>query len=74
MPLPLKGPVSLYFTTSPVPSLLLSVKDCRCYEAIIKESEKVGSHQESNPGHLACAACWNKKNLDVLRLLAHENI
>ena len=28
----------------------------RCYEAKIEESEKAGSCQESNPGHLACAA------------------
>ena len=28
----------------------------RCYEAKIEESEKAGSHRESNPGHLACAA------------------
>ena len=28
----------------------------RCYEAKIEESEKAGSRQESNPGHLACAA------------------
>ena len=28
----------------------------RCYEAKIEESEKSGSHRESNPGHLACAA------------------
>ena len=26
----------------------------RCYEAKIEESEKAGSHRESNPGHLAC--------------------
>ena len=28
----------------------------RCFEAKIEESEKAGSHQESNPGYLACAA------------------
>ena len=28
----------------------------RCYEAKIEESEKAGSHRESKPGHLACAA------------------
>ena len=28
----------------------------RCYEVKIEESEKAGSHLESNPGHLACAA------------------
>ena len=28
----------------------------RRYEAKIEESEKAGSHRESNPGHLACAA------------------
>ena len=28
----------------------------RCFEAKIEESEKAGSHQELNPGHLACAA------------------
>ena len=28
----------------------------RCYEAKIEESDKAGSCQESNPGHLACAA------------------
>ena len=26
------------------------------FEVKIEESEKAGSHQESNPGHLACAA------------------
>ena len=26
------------------------------FEAEIEESEKAGSHWESNPGHLACAA------------------
>ena len=28
----------------------------RCFEAIIEESEKADSRQESNPGHMACAA------------------
>ena len=28
------------------------IKEFRCYEAKIKESEKAGSHRESNPGHL----------------------
>ena len=27
----------------------------RCYEEKIEESEKAGSRQDSNPGHLACA-------------------
>ena len=29
------------------------VKEFRCYEGKIEESEKAGSRQESNPGHLA---------------------
>ena len=31
-------------------------EEFRCYEAKIEESEKAGSHRESNPGHLDCAA------------------
>ena len=31
---------------------MLEINEFRCYEAKIEESEKVGSHQESNPGHL----------------------
>ena len=33
-------------------ALMLEKRGFRCYE---EESEKPGSHQESNPGHLACA-------------------
>ena len=29
------------------------VKEFRCYEGKIEKSEKAGSRQESNPGHLA---------------------
>ena len=29
-----------------------TVKEFRCYEVKIEESEKASSHQESNPGHL----------------------
>ena len=36
----------------------------RCYEAKIEESEKAGSHLESNPGHLACAASALPPELD----------
>ena len=32
--------------------LTLEINEFRCYEAKIEESEKAGSHQESNPGHL----------------------
>ena len=32
------------------------IKEVRCYEAKIEESEKAGSRRESNPIHLACAA------------------
>ena len=28
------------------------IKECRCYEEKIEESEKAGSHRESNPGNL----------------------
>ena len=35
---------------------LVSKEKFRCYEAKIEEREKAGSHRESNPGHLACAA------------------
>ena len=28
------------------------INEFRCYEAKIEESEKAGSHRESNPGHL----------------------
>ena len=34
-------------------SLTLEIKEFRCYEAKIEESEKAGSPWESNPGHLA---------------------
>ena len=30
----------------------LAIKNFRCYEAKIEESEKAGSRRESNPGHL----------------------
>ena len=32
--------------------LTLEIKEFRCYEAKVEESEKAGSHQELNPGHL----------------------
>ena len=32
---------------------MLEIKEFRCYEAKIEESEKAGSHRESNPGHLS---------------------
>ena len=32
--------------------LTLEINEFRCYEAKIEESEKAGSHRESNPGHL----------------------
>ena len=32
--------------------LTLEINEFRCYEAKIEESEKAGSRQESNPGHL----------------------
>ena len=32
--------------------LMLEINEFRCYEAKIEESEKAGSRQESNPGHL----------------------
>ena len=35
-----------------VSCLKLKINDFRCYEAKIEESEKAGSRQESNPGHL----------------------
>ena len=36
------------------PGLLATslINEFRCYEAKIEESEKAGSHRESNPGHL----------------------
>ena len=30
----------------------ISINEFRCYEVKIEESEKGGSHRESNPGHL----------------------
>ena len=36
-------------------SNIIMINEFRCYEAKIKESEKAGSHQESNPGDLAWA-------------------
>ena len=32
--------------------LIITIKEFRCYEAKIEESEKAGSCWESNPGHL----------------------
>ena len=32
--------------------LMLEINEFRCYEAKIEESEKAGSHRESNRGHL----------------------
>ena len=31
---------------------MLEINEFRCYEVKIEESEKAGSRQESNPGHL----------------------
>ena len=32
--------------------LTLIIREFKCYEVKIEESEKAGSHWESNPGHL----------------------
>ena len=46
--------------------LPLKIKECRCYEAKIEESEKVGSHLESNLGHLWLAVLCHWPTLTIL--------
>ena len=35
-----------------VSCLMVEIKEFRCYEVKMEESEKPGSHRESNPGHI----------------------
>ena len=35
-----------------LPTTVIVINEFRCYEAKTEESEKAGSHWESNPGHL----------------------
>ena len=49
--------------------LTLEINEFRCYEAKIEESEKVGSHRESNPGHLYASII-----LGVIGIEKHKGI
>ena len=56
-----------------------SINEFRCYEAKIGESKKAGSRQESNPGHLACAASglplsYNSRTTTTLTFLLHSSL
>ena len=51
---------------------MLKIKELRCYEAKIEESEKAGSCQESSPGDLwleppvLCHQCYDKWTTTIL--------